>query len=64
MIMARCLGALMISMVIPEKIVHCVRSELKALKPLQEGESKGFIRMLREVEQCWCDFKKLILNLR
>lgn len=44
------------------KVVDLVISDLKALKRINEGDTKGFIRMVDQVEQCWLDLKKINLN--
>lgn len=42
------------------KIVDLVISDLKSLKKT-DGDTKGFIKMVDQVEQCWLDFKKVNL---
>ena len=37
-----------------------VISDVKALKRINEGDTKGFVRMFDQVEQCWLDLKKNI----
>ena len=46
------------------KVVDLVISDLKALKRINEGDTKGFIRMVDQVEQCWLDLKKFKLGER
>lgn len=44
------------------KIVDLVVSDLKSLKKIADGDSKGFIKMVDQVEQCWLDLKKVNLD--
>ena len=37
-------------------------SDLKALKRINEGDTKGFVRMVDQVEQCWLDLKNINLE--
>ncbi|KAK3876441.1 hypothetical protein Pcinc_018772 [Petrolisthes cinctipes] len=46
----------------PRKVVDVVIGELNALKPLSVGVNKEFIKMVRKVEQCWLDLKRVILE--
>ena len=44
------------------KIVDLVISDLKSLKKISDGDTKGFIKMVDQVEQCWLDLKKVNLS--
>ena len=44
------------------KLVETVLSDIKDLKPVPEGSSKGFIEMVDIVEWAYLDFKKLNLS--
>lgn len=44
------------------KIVDSVVSDLKSLKKISDGDAKGFIKMVDQVEQCWLDLKKVNLS--
>ena len=44
------------------KIVDLVISDLKALKKIPDGDTKAFIKMVDQVEQCWLDLKKVNLS--
>ena len=44
------------------KIVDLVISDLKSLKKITDGDTKGFIKMVDQVEQCWLDLKKVNLS--
>ena len=37
-------------------------SDLKALKKIPDGDTKAFIKMVDQVEQCWLDLKKVNLS--
>lgn len=45
-----------------KKIVDSVISELKTMKPVHEGDNKGFIKIVGKVEECWCDLKRVNLQ--
>ncbi|XP_064083900.1 uncharacterized protein LOC135199676 [Macrobrachium nipponense] len=40
------------------KIVDLVVGELRSLKKIYDDDTKGFIKMVDQVEQCWLDLKK------
>ena len=40
------------------KLVDVVINDLKNIKPLSDGDSKGFIDMVDKVERCWLDMKR------
>lgn len=44
------------------KIVDLVVSDLKSLKKISDGDVKGFIKMVDQVEQCWLDLKRVSLS--
>ncbi|KAK4298604.1 hypothetical protein Pmani_029055 [Petrolisthes manimaculis] len=44
------------------KLTDSVISEIKALKPVVEGNSKRFVDMVNTVERCWLDLKKMGLS--
>ena len=44
------------------KIVDLVIRDLKSLKRVSDGDSKGFIKMDDQVEQCWLDLKRVNLS--
>ena len=44
------------------KVVDLVISDRKALKRINEGDTKGFIKMVDQVEQCWLDLKNINLD--
>ncbi|XP_063603426.1 uncharacterized protein LOC134779294 [Penaeus indicus] len=46
----------------PRKIVDLVISDLKSLRKISDGDTKGFIKMVDQVEQCWLDLKRVNLS--
>ena len=44
------------------KIVDLVISDLKSLRKISDGDNKGFIKMVDQVEQCWLDLKNVNLS--
>ncbi|XP_068229430.1 uncharacterized protein [Palaemon carinicauda] len=46
----------------PRKIVDLVVGELRSLKKIYDNDTKGFIKMVDQVEQCWLDLKKVNLS--
>ena len=44
------------------KIVDLVISDLKSLRKISDGDTKGFIKMVDQVEQCWLDLKNVNLS--
>lgn len=44
------------------KVVDMVISDLKALKRINEGDTKSFVKMVDQVEQCWLDLKSVSLE--
>ena len=44
------------------KLTEFIVSELKSLKPLQEGDSKRLVHMIKVVEGVWLDMKKISLE--
>lgn len=44
------------------KIVDLIISDLRALKPLTEGDDKGLIKTVEVVERCYLDLKKIKLE--
>lgn len=46
----------------PCKLTESIVSELKSLKPLQEGDSKRLVHMIKVVERAWLDIKKIGLK--
>ncbi|XP_037793617.1 uncharacterized protein LOC119589114 [Penaeus monodon] len=46
----------------PRKIVDLVISDLKSLRKISDGDTKGFVKMVDQVEQCWLDLKRVNLS--
>ena len=44
------------------KLTESIVSELKSLKPLQEGDSRRLVHMIKVVERAWLDMKKICLE--
>ena len=44
------------------KLVDVVINELKNIRPINEGDSKGFINLANKVERCWLDLKGMNLE--
>ncbi|KAK4322373.1 hypothetical protein Pmani_006887 [Petrolisthes manimaculis] len=44
------------------KVMDLVISDLKALKKINEGDTKGFVKLVDQVEQCWLDLKNINLE--
>ncbi|XP_064112965.1 uncharacterized protein LOC135219811 [Macrobrachium nipponense] len=44
------------------KIVDLVVGKLRSLKKIYDDDTKGFIKMVDQVEQCWLDLKKVNLS--
>ena len=44
------------------KLVDVVINDLKTIKPLEAGDSKGFAAMVDKVERCWLDLKRTELE--
>ncbi|KAK4290852.1 hypothetical protein Pmani_028375 [Petrolisthes manimaculis] len=43
------------------KIVDVVLCDLKSLRKISDGDSKGFVKMVEKVERCWLDLKRMNL---
>lgn len=46
----------------PRKIVDVVIGDLKTIKTINDGDNKGFVKMVGKVEQCWLDLKRVNLE--
>ena len=46
----------------PCKLTESIVSELKNLKPVQDGDSKRLVRLIKVVERAWLDMKKMGLE--
>ena len=44
------------------KLVDAVLSDLKSIKPISEGDTRGFVRMIERFERCWLDMKRMRLE--
>lgn len=44
------------------KIVDVVLCDLKTLRKLADGDTKGFVKMVEKVERCWLDLKRMNLT--
>ena len=44
------------------KLVDTVLCELKSIKPISEGNNKGFVTMVEKLERCWLDLKRMNLE--
>lgn len=40
------------------KLVDAVISDLKSLKPIKDGDNKGFVKMVEKIERCWLDMRR------
>ena len=43
----------------PRKVVDAVIQDIKALKPVVEGDSKGFLVIVEVIERCWLDLNRM-----
>lgn len=43
------------------KVVDLEISDLKSLRKISDGDTKGFIKMVNQIELCWLDLKKVNL---
>lgn len=46
----------------PRKVVDLIVGDLRALKPVSEGDDKGLIKMIETVERCFLDLKRMGLQ--
>ena len=44
------------------KLVDTVLCDLKSIKPINEGDIKGFVRMVEKFERCWLDMRRMNLE--
>ena len=44
------------------KLVDTILCDLKTIKPIGEGDTKSFIRVVEKLERCWLDMKRMSLE--
>ncbi|XP_068235508.1 uncharacterized protein [Palaemon carinicauda] len=44
------------------KLVDAVLSDLKSIKPVNDGDNRAFVKMVERVERCWLDLQKMDLE--
>ncbi|XP_045127294.1 uncharacterized protein LOC123513898 [Portunus trituberculatus] len=44
------------------KLVDTLLCDLKSTKPINEGDIKGFVRMVEKFERCWLDMRRMNLE--